>query len=120
MDNFRQLVQKLQTASEADVHELATTIQATVEGSKEKISDFDVKQAGLYVWNCAVRLKQNKPPNEENCERKQTIEISRSLCFSSSYCFAAALHSRIGNKFQGLETTIGNFFSLSVYTYTPA
>lgn len=66
---FKQLLLELPKASENEILQIANAIQTIIEQKKEKITDFEVKQAGLHIWNCAVRLKQlHSQSNEQNCE----------------------------------------------------
>ena len=79
---FRQLLLQLPTANEQKFLELAKALQENLDDQNSSIlntnqsvlkndkiiSDFDIKQAGLHLWNGAVRLKQGNPTEQTNCE----------------------------------------------------
>ncbi len=69
--SFRAMAARLSQADERQVHETAHKMQRVLEEGVEKISDFDVKQGALHLWNAAVRLRQQREATQTNCESKQ-------------------------------------------------
>ena len=81
---FRQLISKLPVANEQEFLVLAKALQEILDSEPpnvglhngKPVSDFDVKQAGLHLWNGAVRLKQQQlDASHQNCESTLNFRI---------------------------------------------